>query len=610
MDGLSTTTACNSDIQAEATENYEIWSFQDDSGNELYTISKSKEYSKNFTVGPIPITVTASATGNLGIRGDVTLDTTNTVAIVVGPYLELTGYAEGGVGAFGISAGIGIELLILEIDLPFTANLQVLPSYPLAIFTETPLIIKTMDGKVYVYAKTWWDKYTYTIVKWDGYKWEFALIDPVFMYWAEPNQFINISSSGTGSITTLDIAISSLDYNWQNGYDAFSALWAGDFNFDAGTYAFEAEADDYLEVTMDTDSDDSYDTTLFGLNDSKVIDHAGDNDGTLKNGPTWLTGDALSNAGTPGSISFDGNNDYVKVAHSDDFEISNTITVEAWINADSLEDYVATVSFLQDNSNTESGYGLRYNDGKMCFFLTTNDMGSNDWNDNPGASINTGEWVHIAGTYDGSTIRFYKNGVQTEYEDQTGDIDWSPSPTDLCIGMHKDDNTEWPFDGKVDEVRIWNTVRTQTDIADNMNTQLTGNEAGLVAYYRFDSPDAGVTFDMDIAEDDTLGLSVDYENVSGNADISLSWSKLNSFTVSYYNSTDLSGDAVWTTTEDKIDHDWGGLAVLTMKTLSPLIAFQHAGKGLLNLTKLPAAKTTVLSSPVMTARWNSMWMAT
>ena len=54
-------------------------------------------------------------------------------------------------------------------------------------------------------------------------------------------------------------------------------------------------------------------------------------------------------------------------------------------------------------------------------------------------------------------------------------------------------NTEWKryFDGIVDEVRIWNVARTQTQIQDNVNKTLVGNEANLVAYYRMDYLTAG-----------------------------------------------------------------------------------------------------------------------
>jgi hypothetical protein len=41
------------------------------------------------------------------------------------------------------------------------------------------------------------------------------------------------------------------------------------------------------------------------------------------------------------------------------------------------------------------------------------------------------------------------------------------------------------FWGDIDEVRIWNVARTQQEIEDNLLTELTGLESGLVAYWNF-----------------------------------------------------------------------------------------------------------------------------
>ena len=42
------------------------------------------------------------------------------------------------------------------------------------------------------------------------------------------------------------------------------------------------------------------------------------------------------------------------------------------------------------------------------------------------------------------------------------------------------------FDGRIDEVRIWNIARNQEEIVSSMDSSLTGQESGLVAYYNFD----------------------------------------------------------------------------------------------------------------------------
>lgn len=43
------------------------------------------------------------------------------------------------------------------------------------------------------------------------------------------------------------------------------------------------------------------------------------------------------------------------------------------------------------------------------------------------------------------------------------------------------------FDGKIDEVRVWNTVRTSTQINDNKGVRLTGSESNLQAYWPFEA---------------------------------------------------------------------------------------------------------------------------
>ena len=47
------------------------------------------------------------------------------------------------------------------------------------------------------------------------------------------------------------------------------------------------------------------------------------------------------------------------------------------------------------------------------------------------------------------------------------------------------------FDGQMDEVRIWSTTRSATEIQSLMNSELCGTETGLIAYYDFNQGTAG-----------------------------------------------------------------------------------------------------------------------
>jgi hypothetical protein len=52
-------------------------------------------------------------------------------------------------------------------------------------------------------------------------------------------------------------------------------------------------------------------------------------------------------------------------------------------------------------------------------------------------------------------------------------------------------SSNW-YNGVMDDIRIWNTTRTPVQITQNMNTQLTGNESGLIAHYNCNQGTAGI----------------------------------------------------------------------------------------------------------------------
>lgn len=68
----------------------------------------------------------------------------------------------------------------------------------------------------------------------------------------------------------------------------------------------------------------------------------------------------------------------------------------------------------------------------------------------------------------------------------TGQISSGSLP--LRIGARVDSVYTEYFKGELDDIRIWDVVRSQSEIAQNMDKELTGTETGLVAYYKFDEP--------------------------------------------------------------------------------------------------------------------------
>lgn len=94
---------------------------------------------------------------------------------------------------------------------------------------------------------------------------------------------------------------------------------------------------------------------------------------------------------------------------------------------------------------------------------------------------------HVAMTYDGSTLKFYRNGVLVSQIAATGTLVQQDIPTEIGFYFYQAHPTN--FIGYINEVRIWNVVRSQTQIQANMNIPLPvpSTQPGLLAYYSFGS---------------------------------------------------------------------------------------------------------------------------
>lgn len=98
-------------------------------------------------------------------------------------------------------------------------------------------------------------------------------------------------------------------------------------------------------------------------------------------------------------------------------------------------------------------------------------------------TLQTNQWYHLAGVYNGSFIRYFVNGCLVIEQPATGNL----ITNDLAAAIgNQSNNTTEQFLGDIDELRIWNVARTQAQIAANMNDLPNpATQAGLLAYYKF-----------------------------------------------------------------------------------------------------------------------------
>jgi len=176
------------------------------------------------------------------------------------------------------------------------------------------------------------------------------------------------------------------------------------------------------------------------------------------------------------SVQFDGINDHISFSSSPTYTNMST-TVEAWINSTSAANEKVIVSW--GNNGSYNNVQFRMQGGKLQFGM---DVGG--WGSVIGTtSINTGKWVHVAMVKNGASVQLYVNG---KLDASNAGFNSTPSVNTCRIGVLYYNGTlpaEAYFLGNLDEVRIWNTARTEAEIKANMYRQLTGSETGLVSYY-------------------------------------------------------------------------------------------------------------------------------
>ncbi|MCI0387039.1 LamG-like jellyroll fold domain-containing protein [Streptomyces sp. CNQ085] len=102
-------------------------------------------------------------------------------------------------------------------------------------------------------------------------------------------------------------------------------------------------------------------------------------------------------------------------------------------------------------------------------------------------------YTHIAATFDGTTAKLYVNGKPVG----SGALPFTPvTGVNTVVGKHSSGGTRKNFKGDIDELRVWDRVRSATELTEDMNHRLIGNEPGLVAYYRFDEGAGSTAYDQ------------------------------------------------------------------------------------------------------------------
>ena len=208
-----------------------------------------------------------------------------------------------------------------------------------------------------------------------------------------------------------------------------------------------------------------------------------------------ITGLALTSGAQPynGTLNFsEPAGAKLEVVHDAALNPKNAITIEAWVN------FTPTPSPGEScRSLVGKGFASTYWFGICGSTFRTYTRGGSSAKD--GGTVPTAVWTHLAMTSNGTTRHHYVNGELsgTFAESSPG----TPLPTNTsAFRIGNDVNWDYPPNGRIDEVRLWNVARTQADIKRTMRVAIDSPLTGLVSVWHLDGGgDGGVGFHNGIA---------------------------------------------------------------------------------------------------------------
>jgi hypothetical protein len=225
-----------------------------------------------------------------------------------------------------------------------------------------------------------------------------------------------------------------------------------------------------LTLNYDFGSGSSYPTT-----GTYVSDVSGNsNYGTLVNNPV------LVGTGSSASLSFDGVNDNITVAHSSGTAPGNSLTFGVMFKSSSVSGTIVVMGKQASGSGAGS-YAIVIQSNKLHSRISN---GSTEYNASMPFS-NTSTFNYAVGTYDGSTLNLYHNGLLVDSTSVSISITYSASYP-LYIGSYG--GTDFPMRGFINSAQLYSRALTANEIKQNFDTFKT----------RFDLSGTGTTSGVEV----------------------------------------------------------------------------------------------------------------
>jgi len=191
-------------------------------------------------------------------------------------------------------------------------------------------------------------------------------------------------------------------------------------------------------------------------------------------------------------VPFDGLNDWITFENNTFLENSTAISFSAWVYPLTYEQQAIFSNYGGASDHIFDIY--LHNSGQQVRFDVGNGTAIRSFYSD--IAYTTNIWNHIAITYNATNTVFYLNGniISTSYSSL--DINWTKFPHGLdpwYIGSLRTDT--FPFNGSIDEIRLWNKYLTQTEIQAEMNSPNPIMGKNLLLSYSFEKHNTTTVYD-------------------------------------------------------------------------------------------------------------------
>ena len=154
------------------------------------------------------------------------------------------------------------------------------------------------------------------------------------------------------------------------------------------------------------------------------------------------------------SLAFDGTDDYIDISDDSSLDITDAITVCAWVKPTATGWHgIVSKSDLSTSEDAWDFY-LRTSINTVRMQVTTSNIAEST------TQLSLNKWYFLTGTYDGANVKVYVDGVLEGTNARTAAIPTNNEP--LKIGIYY--NTSNAFQGNISEVSIYNSALTSSQV--------------------------------------------------------------------------------------------------------------------------------------------------